>query len=551
MKKIIWTSFIALLVLTPLRAQEDELPPVTGTIAITNVNIVPSPGQLIQNGTVVVKNGVITAVGDNVQVPVGARTIKGDSMYLYSGFILGMSHVGVKMPQQEGRQGRPDVDDPGNPPNELAGITPERSVTQYLDPEEKSISEWRNLGFALAQTAPEGGMLPGTASVILLKGNSVGDVVFVPGTSLYATFDGARRIYPSNILGVMAKYRELYRQAEQAQTFSQTYLRDPSGRERPRYSKTLEAFYPVLEEQIPVIFKAEEVLEAQRAMLLQEELGFDLVVAELKQGWDIANDIDNSDARVLFSLDLPEWKEEKEDTTQQETASSERQMLESRRKEFIQKYYGQMGQYAAADIPFGFSGLEGKPGDFHKNIRKMVENGLSEEAALAALTTTPASILGVSNMTGTVENGKMANLVISTKPYFNEDARVRYVMVEGVLFEQEQKVTKKADPEEVAQVTGTWTYTADTPDGPITGRMVLEENNGLLEGTITNNLTGEVSILEELVLAEDRLTFNFDVIIQGETANVLAVLDFSGDSFEGTLTGAGQEFSIQGAKSPN
>lgn len=547
MNKFTWTFLFLCFILAPLQAQDEELAPVTGTVAVTNINIVPSPGKLIEKGTVLIKDGIITGVGTNISVPVGARIVKGDSLFLYPGFILGMSNVGIKMPEQKEQ---PKVKDPGNPPNDIAGVTPYRTINEYLDPSHKSISDWRSSGFTIAQTAPSGGMLPGTAAVVLLKGNSVGDLVLMPGTALYATFEGGRRVYPSNILGVMAEHRELYRQAEQAKNFRQIYLTDPAGRERPQYNNTLEAYYPVIDKKIPVVFNAKEVLPAQRAMLLQKDLGFNLVLSELKEGWDLSNEIKNSNTKVLFSLDMPEWKEEKKDTAKKEAKSAEKQRLESRKEEFLKKYYEQLGKFANANIPFGFSGIEGKPADVQKTLQKFVENGLSESAALAALTTTPASILGISKMAGTVENGKMANLVISSKPFFEKDAKVKYVMIEGVLFEYDQKEAKKADPEKAAKIAGTWNYKLDSPDGPVTGNLVLKNDSGALSGTITNSLTGEETIIQDLVLAEDRLSFNFDIVIQGQMMNILAVLTLSEDTLEGTFSGMGEVYTVTGTKDP-
>ncbi len=548
MNRISWTFLFFLLILSPLQAQDIQLAPVTGTVAITNVNIVPSPGKLINKGTVLIKDGVIANVGANISIPIGARIVKADSMYLYPGFILGMSHVGIKMPENKDR---PEVKDPGNPPNDLAGITPNRSIQEYLDPAHSSISEWRAAGFTLAQTAPSSGMLPGTAGIVLLKGNSIGELVLLPQTSLYATFEGARRIYPSNILGVMAEHRELYRQAEQAKKFRQLYLSDPSGRERPKYNSTLEAYFPVLEKKMPIAFNAAEVLPAQRALLLQKELGFNLIVSGLKEGWDLAEEMKAADAKVLFSLDMPEWKEEKKDTAKKEVKSQEMLMLDARKKEFTQKYYEQLAQYSKAGIPFGFSGVEAKPADVQKILQKAVEAGLSQDAALAALTTTPASMLGVSKLAGTVENGKMANLVISSKPFFEKDAKIKYVFIEGELFEHEEKAGKKADPEKAAAVAGTWDYKLQSPEGPVTGKIELKNKDGYLSGTISNSMNNETSAIRDVVLAEDKLSFNFDVSIQGQKMNFTAVLTLAEDSFSGTFSGGDEEYKVTGTKNPN
>ena len=546
-------------------AQNDELAPVTRTIAFTNVNIIPSPGQIIENGIVVVRNGVITAVGKNAVVPPGAKVVKADSMYLYAGFILGMSNAGVKMPEQKDR---PEVKEPANPPDELAGITPERNVLDYISPDDKSISELRGLGFTLAQTAPDGGMLPGMASVILLSGNQRDDLLLKSNTALYATFDGARRMYPATVIGVMAKFRELYRQAEQSKRFQNQYTSSPAGMERPQYDRTLEAFYPVVDKRIPVIFEGKEVLEAQRALTLQRELGFNLVLTELKQGWDIVDQLKGSNTKVLFSLDLPEWKEEKKDSTKEDSSkepkiaessgeaekdtveSQEKKMLESRKEEFAKKAFGQMAAYHKAGVMFGFSSVEVKSGDIHKNLVKIVENGLSEDAALAALTTTPASFLGLSQVAGTVENGKMANMVISTKPYFDKESKVKYVVIDGVLFEYEIKEGKKSDPKTVAAAVGTWRYSSESPQGTVTGNLVLMESGGILSGTISNSATNETSPLKDVIFVGNKLSFTFTVDAGGEALEINAVVTVDADKFNGTVSISNEPFAIEGTRDP-
>lgn len=552
MKKFSWMMFFILGVITFAFAQDEELAPVTRTIAITNVNIVPSPGQLIENGTVLMKDGVITAVGKNVAVPPGARIVNADTMYVYSGFILGMSHVGIKMPK---RDERPEVKVPGNPPDELAGITPERNVLDFLEPGEKSVSDYRGLGFTLAQTAPQGGMLPGETSLILLKGNNTDDMIVNTGTAFYATFEGARRMYPATTMGVMAKFRELYRQAEQAEQFGKKYAAEPTGMQRPFYDRTLEAFYPVLDRRIPVAFKGTGVLDAQRAISLKEELGFDLILTELQQGWDIVQKIKNSNTKVLFSLDMPEWKPvDGKDTVEEKEVSPEQEifkLLEKRKEEFAKKYYGQAALYQQEGVPFAFSSVDAKAKDIKGNLQKMIENGLSEDAALVALTTNPASMYGISRMAGTIENGKMANLVVSDRPIFDKESNVRYVFVEGDLYEYEVKEKKKSDKKAAARVAGNWNYTAETPNGPVSGTITVEERDGVLSGTIDNNYNDEVSQLNDVLITGDKLTFNFKTRILAEEEKISAVITIAGDTFEGMLSGPEiGNIPIEGAKEP-
>ncbi|TRO65157.1 amidohydrolase family protein [Christiangramia sabulilitoris] len=551
MKKITWAFLLLLFITYSGRAQDKELAPVTGTVAITNITINPKPGEIIENGTVLVRDGLIEAVGKNIQIPPGARILKADSLHLYPGFILGHSHVGIKMPEnKEDRNAK--VEDPGNPPNELAGITPERKVYQYLDMTDKSVSEWREAGFTVAQTSPKGGMLPGTGSMILLGGNPENPILKAE-TALYSTFDGARRMYPATILGVMAHYRQLYRQADQSMEYSIAFDKDPSGRKRPTKNRTLEAFYPVIKNQVPVFFKTEEILEAQRAMILQKDLGFDLVLTELKEGWDLVSDVKTSNSKVQFSLDMPKWEEKKKDSSKTEDTSKEQIALEGRRQEFLKKYYSQMAEYAAAGIPFSFSGLEVKPKDVQKNLQKIVENGLSTDAALAALTTTPARQAGLDKSIGTVEKGKLANLLISNKPYFEKDARIKYVMIEGKLYEYDLKESKKPDAEVLDIVSGDWTFEAETPAGTMTGTItILKDEGGDFTGTIYNTITGQENELRNIQLSADVLSFEYSVTFQSQNLDIEASLTISGESFDGymEIAGSGESFPVEGSKVP-
>ncbi|MUP46903.1 amidohydrolase [Gramella sp. BOM4] len=551
MKKITWAFLLLFFINFSGMAQDKELAPVTGTVAITNVTIVPKPGERIAKGTVLVRDGLIEAVGTNVKVPPGARIVKADSMHLYPGFILGLSHAGIKMPENKEAQNA-KVEDPGNPPNELAGITPERKVYQYLSMGEKSVADWREAGFTVAQIAPSGGMLPGSTSIILLGGNMDNPIIKAE-TGLYSTFDGARRMYPATVLGVMAHYRQLYRQADQAMNYSNAFDEDPSGRKRPAKNRTLEAFYPVIKNQVPVYFKTEEVLEAQRAMLLKKDLGFDLVLTELKEGWDLVEDVKSTNSKVQFSLDLPKWDEKKKDSSKTENNSEEKTQLEKRKQEFLKKYYSQMADYAAAGIPFSFSGVDVKPQDVQNKLQKIVENGLSSDAALAALTTTPANQAGLGKSIGSVEKGKLANLLISNKPYFEKDAKIKYVMIEGKLYEYDLKESKKPDAEVMDIVSGEWTYEAETPAGTMTGTIsILKDEGGDFSGTIYNSVTGEEQTLRSIQISGDVLSFAFSVTYQSQNLDIETSLTISGESFEGfmEIAGSGESFPVEGSKVP-
>lgn len=556
-KLLLWL-FLGILPLTSY-AQDDKIEEVTQTFAITNVNIIQAPGRKIDLGTVVVKDGIILAVGKSVTIPAEAKIIKADSMYLYAGFIDGLSQVGIEKPKDEDR-GRNDVKDPGNPPNDLAGIQPERNVRDFLKANDGSIEDWRQLGFTAAQVVPEGRMLPGSAAIVLLAGESADAMIYKNNTALFSQLSGAPRIYPNTVMGVMAKYRDLYRNAVNSKAYESRYNQDGVGMERPSSDRVLQAFYPVIDKKMPVAFKAENVLDIQRVLTLKNELGFNLILGEVKQGWDITDKIKNSGAKVFLSLDLPEMmkeEEEKPDSVKVEEektpteAEKEEQRLEDRKKEMISKYYQQPALLNSRGIMFGFSTLEAKSKDIKTNLRGLIENGLSEDAALAALTTSPAQMLGVSKTMGTVDAGKMANLIISDMPYFDENSNVKMVFVDGRLFTYDNKPKKKKSDEENVDPKGEWSYTTETPQGTGNGTVTISGNDGNYQGTLTSSFSDEENELSDIEVNGNDMSFNFSINTGGGAVSVNVVVTIEGDTFEGTMT-AGQygSFPIEGQRRP-
>lgn len=473
---------LLLLILTPAAAAQDaaeEVPVVTTTTAIRNARIVQAPGQAIERGTVVMRDGLITAVGSQVEIPYDAEIIDGDSLVVYAGFVDGLSHAGVPEDDDEPARGR-DVN-PADPPDELAGIQPDRSARSVLDPEDESVDDLRNIGFTVAHVVPRGRMLPGAGSIIVLRGDEAREMVLRPDVSLLMQFEGGRGVYPGTSIGVMAKLRQLVREADRRRRIERLYDEDPAGLERPAFDPVHEAFYPIISREKPLFVRADgddSALKVHRALQLQEELGFALAIAGLDQGFDVVDVLAGTDTPLFLTLDLPDEPDEPDttdaavdttvvDTTAAETppadttraitpedpasffvsdlrthsyedVEAERRNLEARRSIERGRYVATAADFHEADLRFGVTTLGADPDEIRGSLREMIEAGLPEDAALAALTIDGARLLGIDRSTGTVEEGKMANLVVSQGSYFDPDNPVRYVFVDGQMFEIEE-----------------------------------------------------------------------------------------------------------------
>jgi imidazolonepropionase-like amidohydrolase len=535
------------------QSDSDAKSPATFTYAIKNATIVQGPGRVMEGGTVLIKDGLITAVGKSVNIPVGAYQIDGTGMYVYPGFIDGFSQVGVKRAENPER---PRDLKPSDPPNEFAGITPQNHVRDYLEPSSKGFDDMRKAGFTAGQVAPNGRMLPGKSAVILFSDKPHADHLIVKNdVAMFAQLTGAQGVYPSTVIAVMSKWRELYKNAELSMANERLYASNAANKARPVKDRVLEAFYPVVSKQQPVVFHTPNQLDMRRALALQSETGFRIILTNVKQGWGMEDAIKKANASVLLSLELPEEKKPSD-----KEVSAEIKGREEKRVEAYANYVQFPAAYEKAGIKFAFSTVSTSPSAIKKNIKTLIDNGLSENAALAALTTVPAEMLGVSGMMGTVDAGKIGNIIVTTAPYFNEESDVKFAFVEGNMFEYEPRPARRPDAANngaasaasaSVNVTGKWEYTAETPMGASDGTMTITKNGDEYGGTMTFGMAGANNQLplRDVVVEGNSLRFAVMIEMGGQSISLRINGTVEGDNFRGTMdTGNFGSFNLRAKK---
>lgn len=446
-------------------AQKDspDIPTVSNVVAIQGARIVQAPGRVIESGTVVFRDGVIEAVGRRVDIPYDASIIDGSDLSVYAGFIDALTNVGVPEPKQE-RGTPPSVPDRSNPTFERAGITPEKDVRVLLDPSDKSVAAHRKIGFTTVHTVPYGRMLPGMSAIALLTGEDAANMIYSDATATMFKFQGARGVYPGTPMAIMAKFRQLYKEADRRNHLESMYREDPVGMVRPPYDPVHSAFIAIIEGGQRVFTFTDDALEIHRALNLKEELGIDMVLAGLSGGFDAIDRISESAVPVALTLGIPEkpkWAAKiKKDSLDQILGSyteetrtatfrdveAERRNLEAKQLISRARYIGMPAAYEDAGIPFAFTSYGVKTSEIRSNIREFIEGGLSEDAALAALTTHAADLLGLSASMGTVEEGKMANLIVTAGDIFDKETKIKFVFVDGHKYEI--KSPSKSDDED-------------------------------------------------------------------------------------------------------
>lgn len=206
---------------------------------------------------------------------------------------------------------------------------------------------------------------------------------------------------------------------------------------------------------------------------------------------------------------------------------------------------------AKAGVRFAFqSGGIRSPKQMLTNAAKAIKAGLPADAALRALTLSPAEIFGVSNQLGSLEPGKIANLVVTSGDLFDEKTKVRFTFVDGERFEYKDEPAPMPAESAAVDVTGTWEIEVTTPDGPQKATLEMTQKGNSVTGMFRTEMFGSSEVKSAFVSGK-KLTVNVMLNIGGNPLDITFAGDVEGDTMKGTSSVAGQgSMSFTGARKP-
>jgi Amidohydrolase family len=430
-----WAFLLALVscwaAASPAAAEEPHRPK---SFAIQGARLVPVSGPAIDNGTIVLEDGLITAIGRDVKIPPAAWVIDGQGLTVYPGLIDAMSSVGLPESAGAGRRGR---DGPpgsqGEPPisagpQDRPATTTWRLAADIFDPTSERIQSWQQAGFTSAVVSPRDGIFPGQAAVINLAGERASEMVVQPQSALIVNlaYSGGYRGFPNSLLGHISYVKQLFLDAEQYRMAWAIYRADPRGLARPAYDRTLEPLLPALSEGRPVLYPGNLAKEIYRALDVSKESNFPLIVYGAQEGYEVAEALAQRKVPALVNLEWPE-KEKNTDPEKEEPL----RVLRLR-----DRAPATPAAFEKAGVKFAFStgGIRAADQILPK-VRAAIEKGLSPDAALRALTLSAAEIYGFDNRLGSLDTGKIANLLVSEGDLFAEKPKLKMVFVDGQKYE--------------------------------------------------------------------------------------------------------------------
>ena len=534
---VYFTALFVLFAAGPsLRAQGGE----PQYFAIRGAKVVPVSSPPLENATIVASRGLITAFGKDIAIPPEAWVIDGKGLIVYPGLVDSFTDVGIPAAPPAGGEGGPrGSQERARGPEDRPYSTPWRSAADDVSLSDKRIETWRSAGFTTVVSAPKGGIFPGQAAVLDLAGERAGDLVVKSPVAIpvaFQTSGGFGGGFPSSIMGVLAYVRQVWLDTEWSTKAQATYEKNPRSVARPRYDRTEDALADALEDHALVLIPANNSVQLRRALELVDRWHVNGAIYGGQMAYEVAPEIARKKLAVLVNL---KWPEAEKDADPEDKPSL-------RTLQFRDRAPASPAALAKAGVKFAFySGGITAPKDTLKAAKKSIDAGLLPDAALRAMTLSAAEIFGVADRLGSIENGKIANLVVTDGDLFEEKTKIKFVFVDGRRFEVREPEKPKEPPK--GDITGKWKLSYTTPEGPeeSTAELTMDKD-GTISGTVSGK-RGNASIISGY-LSVDKFSFTINITLDEGPADVTFSGTFDGSSLKGSISVLGLSLDFTGVK---
>ena len=391
-------------------------------IAIKNATIVPVVGQIIPSGILLIKNGLIEAVGQDIDIPSGAKVIDAKGLYAYPGMIdstctLGLEEIGSV-------SATIDVSETGR-------INPQVFSVEAIRPDSVHIPISRSNGITTALVVPSGGLIAGKSGLIRLVGYTPNELVIKSPVALHIEFPSgrsSRRQSTSStqeqasrqiveLKGLLNKARYYQKRNEAAKKDSRLAL--------PEFDEVLENLLPVVNGELPVMISVHAEQDILDAIKFVKDENLKAIFYGVTYGWKIPGKIKESGIPVVFASlygQPTKWEDGYDALYRNPSVLS---------KAGVKIAFSSQSASLAKDLPYHAS--------------KAAAFGLDKQEALRAVTIYPAEIFGMGDKLGSLEIGKIANIVLADGDILELGTNITHVFIDGIEMDMTSLYTELLD----------------------------------------------------------------------------------------------------------
>lgn len=532
MKKIVpFLCALFLFGLSGLRAGDFE--PV---YALVNCRVVTVSGPVLENGTIIIRDGLIAEVGpaDKVAIPEDADVIDAEGLTAYPGLIDSHSRVFLETPREEA-----DSPDASGPETARRGFHPGAQAFKDLKVKASDRDNLHRAGFTTVLVVPGRGIFSGQSVLLNVNGESEEAMVLRNPAALHVNFVTERGVYPSSLMGTMAALRQAFLDVDHYVAFRAAWTASPRRFRRPPYSMFLEALEPYVVGKKPVVFTCENQEDIKRAMRLADEFQLNVFLSGANEAWRVVDLLKTTRPPLFVALSF------KPPATSLYAVQGD----EFKKKAEREIYPANAALLHEAGIPFALTsyGLSG-PAEFVKNVKTAIQSGLPREEAIKSLTLVPARFLGLENVLGSLEKGKIANVILTEGEIFEDGTEVRTVFADGRRFEVEKAPPAAGGTPGAPALTGAWEGKIQSAMGDLEIRLELVQEGGSVSGSVKSEMGTWIII--EGTLSGNLLAFTLQAVIMGQSMDLPFEGRVAGDSIEGSFSTSRGTMDVRLTKSP-
>ena len=444
-------------------------------LALTGATLYLPDGQYLDNGTLLIRDGLIVDVLPAGDVPDGYFALDMRGRYVYPGLIDINTGYGIPAPGRPAPgSGAEVLESSGLAYNANDAIRAHYRAVQDFKPDQSRAEELRKLGFSMVLSLRADGIARGTSSLVLLGSKNANESVLLADAAAHYSLSkgSSRQSLPSSPMGSIALLRQTYLDAQWYEQFSP----------RPFTDESLEAW--INNRSLPQIM---EVSDWQQALTLHEvaqEFGTQYLIKTGDDAYQRAPELAATGASLIVPVIFPDTPEVADPFVADDVSFSDLKHWEL--APFGLRLLNEQGIRFAVTS----AGAEEK---FHENMSLAVRNGLPVSVAIDALTRVPAQMLGVENRTGSLQSGRLANLLVSSAPLFTEDARLLENWVQGERFILADSFDQHRGRYQLQAGDRTLAVTLDVDAANIEASVVDASSGEAVEGTdISVDLTTEM-----------------------------------------------------------